>query len=702
MDETRRPMSYALDTLRLLIAHDSQDDAEQLMNALRNAGRATRAQLALGEDDLVRALKGGAWELMLCRPRFGDGSFESAMAHINRLGKALPVILLSDDYNAEVVREAYAAGARAVAPTDDRALLMLCVDRLMEFLRLRKELQHSEIARHEAEKRLSQLMDQSRDAIAYVLDGMHIHANDNYLRLFGYQNTEELAGVPIMDMVCTGDHAGLKQLLRNRAQDESQTNELECRGVDTEGREFAATFVFAPSSYDGEACTQIVIRTAEVDEHALQERLQEISQTDQVTGLYNRSWFMEQLDQAVAEAARQGQLAAVLYVRLDHYDQQQSSLGMAGADQLLRVVADWLRGALGDGKLARADGVDFAVLKPVNDIDEAAGLAEQLRAGIEALMPEVDSRTAHITASIGAAFAREDARSSQDILTKALKCCNQAQRENNEQGNAVKIHDPLDDVAAGSSEAIALSLRQALEKSCFQLKYQPLMNLQDQDEQVFEVFVHMPQKQGDDLAAADFMPVAAEQGLAGKVDRWVVLNAMRAAAAHGARITLLINLSGHSLGEPGLTDWLSKAMRAARLEGRQVIFQLSEGDAVNHLKQAASFGQTMAKLGCGLSISRFGGGLDPFRLFEHMPVTMVKFEGSFTQELSKTESRERFAQIVQQVKDSGRRTVVGFVESAAQMQTLWTLGGVDYLQGYYLQSPMDRLDVAQTTESQGL
>ena len=54
-------MSYALDNLRLLIAHDSQDEAEQLMNMLRNAGRATRAQLALGEDDLLRALKGCAW-----------------------------------------------------------------------------------------------------------------------------------------------------------------------------------------------------------------------------------------------------------------------------------------------------------------------------------------------------------------------------------------------------------------------------------------------------------------------------------------------------------------------------------------------------------------------------------------------------------------------------------------------------------------
>ena len=692
-------MTYALDTLRLLIAHDSQDEAEQLMNALRNAGRATRAQLALNEDDLVRALKGGAWELMLCRPSFGNGTFEGAMAHINRLGKALPVVLLSDDYSAEIVRDAYNAGARAVAPKDDRELLMQCVDRLMEFLRLRKELQHSEISRHEAEKRLRLLMDQSRDAIAYVLDGMHIHANENYARMFGYEDADELAGVPIMDMVSAEDHDRLKKLLRSRAQDESQTNELECRGVHTENGEFGANFIFSPSTFDGEACTQIVIRATGLDENALQERLHEISQTDQVTGLYSRSWFMEQLDQAVSDAARQGELAAVLYLRLDDFEHHQSSLGMEGADDALRAVADWLRGHCADGKLARVDGEDFAVLKPVADIDEASALAEELRAGIETLMPEVAARTVHITASLGVAFAREDARSSQDILTKALKCCNQAQRQNDEQGNAIKIHDPMDDVAAGSNEAVALSIRQALEKGSFRLKYQPLMSLRDESEQIFEVFVHMPQKQGDDLAAADFMPVAAELGMAGKVDRWVVLNAMRAAAAQDEKVTLLVNLSGYSLGESGLAEWLTKAMRAARLSGEQVIFQFSEGDAVNYLKQAGAFAETMRKQGCGLSISRFGGGLDPFKLFEHIPATMVKFEGSFTQELSKAESRERFAEIIQQARDSGRRTLVGFVESAAQMQTLWSLGGVDYLQGYYLQAPMDRLETAESVDS---
>ncbi|MDX1802701.1 MAG: EAL domain-containing protein [Alcanivorax sp.] len=689
-------MTYALDNLRLLIAHDSQDEAEQLMNSLRNAGRATRAQLALSEDDLVRALKGGAWELMLCRPTFGDGSFETVMGHLNRLGKAIPVILIDDEFSADRVRAGMAAGARGVVPRGDRELLMLTVDQVVEFVRLRKELQHSEITRHDAEKRLSLLMDQSRDAIAYVLDGMHIHANDNYVDMFGYESADDLAGVPIMDMVSASDHDKLKKLLRSRAQDENQTQELDCKGVNTEGEEFDATFVFSPSTYDGEACTQIVIRASGLDENALEERLQEISQTDLVTGLYSRSWFMNQLDQAVAQAAREGRLAAVLYLRLDDFEQHQSSLGMEGADEVLKAVGGWLRDNGHDGKLARVDGEDFAVLLPVADTDEAAGIAEQMRAGIETLMPEVAAKTVQVTASVGVAFAREDARSSQDILTTALKCCNQAQRGNNGEGNSIKVHDPMDDVASGSSEAIAMMLRQGLEQGSFRLRYQPLMNLNDDSEHVFEVFVNLPQKQGDPLEAGDFMPVAAEMGMAGKIDRWVALNAMRAAANLGEPVKLVINLNGSSLGDATLAEWLGKAMRAAKLSGSQVTFQFSEADATTYLKQAGVFAEKVKALGCGVSISRFGGGLDPFKLFQHIPATMVKFEGSFTQELNKPEGREKFSAIIEQVKQGNRQTVVGFVESAGQMQALWTLGGVDYLQGFYLQAPTDELQLPES------
>jgi diguanylate cyclase (GGDEF)-like protein/PAS domain S-box-containing protein len=689
-------MSYTLETIRLLIAHDSQDEAEQLMNALRNAGKATRAELALSEDDLLRALKSGSWELLLCRPSFGDLDYKAAINHLHRLGKPVPVLLLADDFSPESFREALEAGARGAVPAGDRDLLMLMIDRVVEDLRLRKELQHTELALRDAEKRLNVLMDQSRDAIAYVVDGMHIHANDAYVELFGYESADDLAGMPIMDMVSSNDHEELKKLLRSRAQDESQTHELECRGVTTDGEEFDAVFTFSPSTYDGEACTQIVIHQSDADEGQLQEKLKEMTKTDQVTGLYNRGWFMEELDRAVTEAVTSGQLAAVLYLRLDDFEKHQTTVGIEGADNLLASVADYLRSEMGDETvMSRVGGEDFAILLQVKDLDEAGQQAEALRKGIAELMPEVGSRTLQLSASIGVAFAREDSRGSQAVMTKALECCNRAETANDGQGDAVHVHDPMDDVESGSSEAIMMVLKEALEHGSFELLYQPIMSMADDAPSFFESFVYLPQKKGESLKPSEFMPVAAEHGMAPKVDRWIVLRALRAAAALDEPVRLLVNLSGHSLEDGSFAEWVVKAIKASKLKPGQVMFQFSEMDARNFLKQVGAFAQQVQRAGSGVSISRFAGDLNPFQLFEHIPVDMVKFDGTYTQELGNAESRGKFGELIKQASDSGKEVLVGFIESAQQMQALWTMDGVDHLQGYYLQPPAPQLQVSE-------
>lgn len=693
-------MSYSLDTIRLLIAHDSQDQAEQLMNALRNVGKATRAELALNEDDLLRALKSGSWELILTRPKFGGCEYQTVMKHLQRLGKPVPVVVMVDQFDAGVLREVLEAGARAAAPADDRDLLMLLVDQQVDYLRQRKDLQQTELALHDAERRLSVLMSQSRDAIAYVVDGMHIHANETYLEMFGYPSSDELAGVPIMDMVSADDHEKLKKVLRSRAQDESQTQELECKGVTTEGKEFDAAFVFSPSTYDGEACTQIVIHAQTgMDESVLQEKLQEISQTDQVTGLYNRSWFMGELDKAVSGAVNNGQLSAVLYLRIDNFEKHQSAVGIEGGDELLCLIAKGIRQTIGeDAPLARVVGEDFAILLPANDPDDIRPMAEELRGGLEKLMPEVQSRTLQVTVSIGAAFAREDSRNSQSIITKALECCNKAQQANDGSGNAVHIHDPMDDVDAGSSEAVMMALKHGLENNGFRLLYQPIMNLEDESDHFYEVFVNLPQKEGDDLKPDAFMPVAGEYGMAAKVDRWVILNAIRKASTLAEPVRLLINLSGFSLQDPSLAEWIGKAIKASKFKGSNLVFQFSEGDAVNFLKQASVFAKQIAAHGCGISISRFAAGVNPFKLFEHLPATMVKFEGSYTQELDNKDRRAAFATLIDTAGERKCKVLVGFVESAAQMQTLWTLGNINYLQGYYLQPPSSEIQLAATAD----
>ena len=689
-------MSYTLEHVRLLIVHDSQDEAEQLMNLLRNAGKVTRAEIALSEDDFIRAVKSGSWELVVCRPKVGNCDYKKILSHLHRLGKALPMIVLVDEFTSAAMADAMSAGARMVAPTSDKDLLMLLIERQIEYLSLRKELQHSQLALHDAEKRLSVLMDQSRDAIAYVVDGMHIHANEVYLEKFGYDSSDDLAGMPIMDMVSASDHEKLKKLLRSRAQNENQTNELECKGIGADGKEFDAVFVFSASTYDGEACTQIVIRSPEVDESALQEKLQEMSQIEQVTGLYNRGWFLDQVDKALADAVRSGHMYALSLIRIDDFEVHQSAVGLDGADELLRQMAALIKSKFGsDAHFSRIGGEDFAVLANVNDREVGGDQAEVIRAAIEKMMPVVASRTLQVSASIGVAFVTDDTRSAQSAVNKALECCVRAREESKGKGNAVYVHSPMDDVEAGSSEAVALVLRDALEKGALGLQYQAIMNLDDDSNHFFEVFVHLPQADGTALQPAQFMPVAGELGMAGKIDRWVLLNAIKTAAALPGEVYLLINLSGFSLQDPGLADWIGKAIKASKMPGQLVTFQFSEVDITNHLKQAADFSAKIHQLGCKVSVSRFAGAQEPFKLFDHVPVDMVKFDGSYTQDLGNKDSKDKFAKLIATASGRGKKVMVGFVETASQMQTLWTLGGVNYLQGFYMQPPSGQIQIAE-------
>lgn len=681
-------MSYSLDTIRLLVAHDSQDSAEQLINLLRNAGRITRAELALNEKDLLRALKSSSWEIFLCRPKFGGCDYSTAIAHLNRLGKNPRVIILSDDFNADLLRTYLEAGAHTAAPQQQRELLLLLIEQQLETMQIRKELQQKDAALHDAEKRLSVLMDQSRDAIAYVVDGMHIHANDTYLELFGYKSVDELAGVPIMDMVSSSDHESLKKVLKTRAQDESKTHEIKCKGRDQNGKEFAATFIFSPSTFDGEACTQIVIHT---ESGVSEEIVKNLTQTDPVTGLPNRSYLQEVLDHALADTVQQGSTSAVIYLRIDNFEHFQNQLGIDGADKLLKKIADALSKHTKNAALARISGEEFALVEKVSDPDDAARHAEELRRLLEQLMPEVASRTLKVTASIGVAFTREDSRNGQAVLSKALEFCNKARAKNNNQGNSVLVHNPLDDLKAGSPEAIALILQQALEQNSFRLQFLGILNLEDERDHFFEVYVTLPQGDGKPLEASQFMPVASERGLASRIDRWVTLAALKQASALQEKVRLLINISGYSLQDKELGSWLVKAVRATKLDPASITFQLTEGDANSFLKQAAQFAVTLNEAGCRFSISRFGGSPSPFKLFEQITVQMIKLDGSFTQELSNKDQREKLVQIIQRSRGAKREVMASFVESAEQMQQLWTLGGINYMQGFYLAQPTEKL-----------
>lgn len=681
-------MSTEKKTVRLLLLEDSQNEAERLISLFRNAGHATRAHRLTSSSDLADALQ-QAWDLLIAAPHSENLDPGEALSAIRRQGKDLPFLQLVADHAGEAITEAMQLGAQDGVPKGDDERLMLVAERELRNLEERRARRAAEVALREAEKRCQLLLDSSVDAITYVHDGMHIYVNRAYVELFGYADADDIAGMPMIDLIQGSDQAAFKEFLKTY-QNGAAPAELLCSGVRDDGSRFRARMTFSPATYDGEPCTQVVIR-AENDNAELEEKLREISSQDLVTGLYNRVHFLELLDHAVQQAVKTGSPASLALLRIDRYANLLGDIGLADSDLLLADCANLLRQHFGDrAQLARFADDSFAILLPGLAPQQAEDTLQGLRKKAEGHLFDIGGRTVQVTFSIGVAGISEQSAQAQLVVERAHRCA-----EDLGEGNALKLYDPAEELAAAASRgSLVAMVQQALENNRFQLLFQPIISLHGDEREHYEVRLHLLNPQGEQVPPSEFLAAAQQAGLAARVDRWMLLHAVRQLGEHRAKghnTRLFLNLGAASLQDPALLPWLSAALKAARLPADALILQLCEPDAITYLKQARALTRGLAELHCKVALSQFGGALNPFNTLRHLHVDFVKIDGEFISDLSSTEQQEKLKSLIAGLHAQAKLTVVPKVDNASVLTTLWQTG-VNYVQGLYLQGPSPRMD----------
>ncbi|TYP63633.1 EAL domain-containing response regulator [Stutzerimonas stutzeri] len=674
-------------TIRLLILEDSQNEAERLVSLFRNAGQATRVHRLTSSEDLADVLH-QTWDLLINAPTSTNLDPSEAIGAIRKQAKDIPVIQLIDGNDSDAITEALALGAQGALPQGEDEWLILVASRELANLEERRARRSAELALREAEKRCQLLLESSVDAIAYVHDGMHIYANRAYLELFGYEDVEELEGMPMIDLIASCDQGEFKGFLKNY-QSLQGSAELVCGGVRADGSSFKASMHFSPASYDGEPCIQVVIR-AESDNAEL-EKLREISSQDLVTGLYNRNHFLESLDGAVERAVNAGKNSSLAYIRIDRFASLQAEIGLGDSDRLLAELAQLLRGQFPqNAELARFGDDAFAVLMEEATPKQLEQPLTELLKKVEGHLFDVGGRTVQTSLSIGVAALDEQTAKARDVVDRAHRCA-----EELTDGNALRIYDPARELAAAASRGNVLAmLQQALEKNSFRLLFQPIISLRGDSHEHYEVLLRLLDPEGAEVPPGEFLDAAKEAGLASKIDRWVLLNSIKLLAEHrnkGHSTRLMVHLSGTSLQDPSLLSWLGAALKASRLPPDSLVFQLDENDAVAYLRQAKALTQGLAGLGCRIALNQFGCVLNPLNTLKHLDADFVKIDGSYTQDLSRQENQEALKQLLAQLHEQAKQTIVPFVDSATVLATLWQ-AGVGYIQGQYLQGPSQSMD----------
>ena len=674
-------------TIRLLILEDSQNEAERLVSLFRNAGRATRVHRVSSSDNLAEALQ-QTWDLLICAPTSEHLEPTEAITAIRRQAKDIPAIQLVAGNDAEAITEAMMLGAQDALPQGDDERLILIANRELANLEERRARRAAEVALREAEKRCQLLLDSSVDAITYVHDGMHIYANRAYLKLFDYEDGDELEGMPMIDLIASEDQARFKDFLKSYASGEGST-ELSCTGLKPDGQHFQARMTFSPATYDGEPCIQVVIR-AESDNAELEEKLREISSQDLVTGLFNRTHFLELMDAAAQRAVKDGQVASLGYIRIDRYNEIINEVGLAGIDLLLTDLAGMLRNHFGDSaQLARFGDDVFTALLPGVDPQQIHEPLIELLKKTESHLFDITGRTVQTTLSIGVAGLSEQTSKAQEVIDRAHRCADESQ------GNSIKVYNPADELAAAASRGnLVAMVQQALENNSFRLLFQPIISLRGDSGEQYEVLLRLLNPQGEEVPVIDFLAAAKQAGLAEKIDRWVILRSIRLLAEHrnkGHNTRLFVHLSASSLQDQTLLPWLSAAFKAARLPSDALIFQIGEPDAVAYLKQARTLTQGLSELHCKVALGRFGCAINPFNTLKHLSVDFVKIDSSFAQDLSNTENQEALKTLLASLHAQAKLTIVPCVEHASVLSILWQ-AGVNYIQGHYLQAPSQSMD----------
>lgn len=685
----------ANDTIRLLILNNSRAEAERLISMLHNAGRPSRAQHVENEETLVKLLEEQTWDLLIAHDQTTNVTPQTAIKHIRRLNKDVPVILQNDDEILAVV-EGMKLGAVDVVRLDDDQHLLMVMQREMNNREERQAKRLADRRFREAERRSQQLLDSSRDAIAYVQDGLYLYANQSFAELFGYTDKDDIDCMPIMDMVDENDQETLKTFLKDFTfkRLDAESTKLAFHGVKQDGTSTPISLEVSHVTYDEEPCIQFLARANRVDvnNEVLEQQIKQIKWQDVVTGLYNRQYMIDHLEKTIDNITEKDNLS-LLYIDLDNFTERaQSTLGVAAADMALSDLASLLREKNNTTDIiARFGDTAFTVFVPNIRADAAVARAKQLCKEIEDHIIDIDNKTLQLTASIGVSLINDNSTNANKVIEQAL---NAMEKVRTAGGNNAQLFEPELTADERDQKNLAADLQHALDNDRFRLLFQPIISLRGSEEEYYEVYLRMLNENNEEISPSRFIETASSIGASIKIDRWVILESIKMLSQHrakGNKTKLILNLSKDSLCDESLVPWLGVAFKAAKLSSDAIVFQASEVDVTNHLNAAKAFAEGLQKLKTTLSISNFGCSLNPFNTLKHVPASIIKIDGSFTMDIQNNkESPETLIHLIEQLHGESKITIVPFVENASVLSTLWQ-AGAHYIQGHYLQEPTQNM-----------
>ena len=423
-----------------------------------------------------------------------------------------------------------------------------------------------------------------------------------------------------------------------------------------------------------------------------EERIGHMARHDALTDLPNRVLLRERLEHELKRVKR-GECLAVLCLDLDHFKSVNDTLGHPIGDELLKLVADRLRGCTREpDTIARLGGDEFAIIMTkMEKANDAATLSHRIRESI--IKPyQIEGHQIITDISIGIAISPDDGTEPDELLKNADMALYGAKADGR---GTFRFFELEMDERMKARRDLEMDLRKALVRKEFELYYQPLLNLQTNEISAFEALLRWKHPTRGMISPADFIPIAEETGLIVPLGEWVLNTACEEAANWPVHVKVAVNLSPAQLTNRNLVNVVKKALDDSGLDVRRLQLEITETVLLQNTFATLARLHELRKLGAQIALDDFGTGYSSLSYLRSFPFDKIKIDQSFIQDMSNgSEPLAIVNAVAGLAKCLNMISTAEGVETQQQMDTVQSMGCTE-MQGYLFSRARPAKEIGQ-------
>jgi diguanylate cyclase (GGDEF)-like protein len=423
-----------------------------------------------------------------------------------------------------------------------------------------------------------------------------------------------------------------------------------------------------------------------------EDAIQHLAMHDPLTGLSNRTSFLAALEGLLERARHDDVRHSLLFLDLDQFKIVNDTCGHLAGDEMLRQLSNVLHQPIRTSDLlARVGGDEFCILLENCVLERAKEVAESLRVAVHDFRFFWNGKLFSVGVSIGIVGIDGNSGSANDILSAADIACYAAKERGRD---AIQVYERDDlELSRRRSEMDWVSrIDGALHGGRFQLWRQPIRSLRGENNgkvHHYELLLRLIDLDGSVVLPGAFLPAAERYDRMRDIDRWVIDQSLRYVGEHcesGDQFHA-INLSGGSMSDGGLREFVSDRISAYGVDPRNICFEVTETVAIGNFTAAADFMRNLRDIGCRFALDDFGSGLSSFAYLKSLPVDFIKIDGRFIRNLRADPMDRAIVEAIHRVAHvADLQTIAEFVEDTAVVDVLRSIG-VDFAQGYGIGRP---------------